>query len=94
MTAMLLTASILVGCGPAPKVAKTDFAPALPGADEAGTIAAALLPGSGNTLTFPVRDALLNSIYFEKDATLVLYYYKGKTTYKYRLSLANGKLTR
>lgn len=40
------------------------------------------------------RDPLLNSIYFEKDATLVLYYYRGKTTYKYRLSLANGKLTR
>lgn len=40
------------------------------------------------------RDALLNSIYFEKDATLVLYYYKGRTTYKYRLSLANGKLVR
>lgn len=40
------------------------------------------------------RDPLLNSIYFEKEATLVLYYYRGKTTYKYRLSLANGKLTR
>jgi len=40
------------------------------------------------------RDALLNSIYFEKETNLALYYYRGKTTYKYHLSLANGKLVR
>ena len=39
------------------------------------------------------RDKLLNTIYFESDGvTLVLYYYKGKTTFKYRLSTASHTL--
>ena len=39
------------------------------------------------------RDKLLNTIYFETDGTtLVLYYYKGKTTFKYRLSTASHTL--
>lgn len=37
---------------------------------------------------------LLNSIYFEKENNLVLFYYKGKTTFKYRLNLSSGKLVR
>jgi len=39
-------------------------------------------------------DRLLNSIYFESGSTLVLFYYKGRTTFKYRLALANGSLKR
>ena len=35
------------------------------------------------------RDQLLNSIYFERNAALVLYYYKGNTTYKKRVNLAS-----
>lgn len=39
------------------------------------------------------RDKLLNTIYFESDGvTLVLFYYKGKTTLKYRLSTASHTL--
>lgn len=39
------------------------------------------------------RDKLLNTIYFESDGvTLVLFYYKGKTTFKYRLSTASHTL--
>lgn len=39
------------------------------------------------------RDRLLNTIYFERDGvTLALFYYKGKTTFKYRLSTASGTL--
>lgn len=38
-------------------------------------------------------DKLLNTIYFESDGvTLVLFYYKGKTTFKYRLSTASHTL--
>lgn len=36
-------------------------------------------------------DAILNSIYFENANTLVLYYYKGKTTFKVRINLATKK---
>lgn len=39
-------------------------------------------------------DRLLNSIYFEKGSTLCLYYYKGKTTFKYRVNLANKSIKR
>lgn len=39
-------------------------------------------------------DRLLNSIYFEKGSTLCLFYYKGKTTFKYRVNLANKSLKR
>lgn len=35
------------------------------------------------------RDQLLNSIYFERNTALVLYYYKGNTTYKKRVNLAS-----
>lgn len=38
------------------------------------------------------RDQLLNSIYFERNAALVLYYYKGNTTYKKRVNLASKAL--
>ena len=39
------------------------------------------------------RDKLLNTIYFESDGvTLVLFYYKGRTTIKYRLSTASHTL--
>lgn len=39
------------------------------------------------------RSKRLNTIYFETDGTtLVLYYYKGKTTFKYRLSTASHTL--
>lgn len=38
------------------------------------------------------RDQLLNTIYFENDNTLALYYYKGKTTYKWHLNLATKAL--
>ena len=40
------------------------------------------------------RGKLLNSIYFENDTSLVLFYYKGKTTFKYRVNLANARITR
>ncbi len=40
------------------------------------------------------RGKLLNSIYFENDTSLVLFYYRGKTTFKYRVNLANAKITR
>lgn len=39
-------------------------------------------------------DRLLSSIYFEKGATLCLFYYKGKTTFKYRVNLSNKSLKR
>ena len=39
-------------------------------------------------------DRLLNNIYFESGSTLALFYYKGRTTFKYRLTLANGSLRR
>ena len=39
------------------------------------------------------RSKRLNTIYFETDGTtLVLFYYKGKTTFKYRLSTASHTL--
>ena len=40
------------------------------------------------------RDRLLNNIYFESGSNLVLFYYHGRRTYKYRLNLANTRLTR
>lgn len=39
-------------------------------------------------------DRLLNNIYFESGSTLALFYYQGRTTFKYRLTLANGSLRR
>lgn len=39
------------------------------------------------------RDNFLNSIYFESDGvTLVMFYYRGRTTFKYRLSTASQML--
>ena len=40
------------------------------------------------------RDKYLNTIYFEKGATLCLYYYKGRTTFKYRINLSSKSITR
>ena len=40
------------------------------------------------------RDKLLNNIYFEDDASLALFYYKGKTTFKNRINLANRTIRR
>ena len=40
------------------------------------------------------RDRYLNTIYFEKGATLCLYYYKGRTTFKYRINLSSKNITR
>lgn len=40
------------------------------------------------------RDQLLNTIYFEDDNTLDLFYYKGKTTFKYRINLATKAIRR
>ena len=40
------------------------------------------------------RDQLLNTIYFEDDNTLDLFYYKGKTTFKYRINLASKAIRR
>lgn len=40
------------------------------------------------------RDKLLNSIYFEDDASLALFYYKGKTTFKHRINLASRTIRR
>lgn len=37
---------------------------------------------------------LLNNIYFEDGSSLVLFYYHGKKTFKYRLNLANKSLKR
>jgi hypothetical protein len=39
-------------------------------------------------------DPLLNSIYFENSNSLVLYYYKGRTTYKVRINMANKTIRR
>ena len=40
------------------------------------------------------RDKLLNNIYFEDDNSLALFYYKGKTTFKNRINLANRSIRR
>lgn len=40
------------------------------------------------------RDKLLNSIYFEDDSSLALFYYKGKTTFKNRINLASRAIRR
>ena len=40
------------------------------------------------------RDQLLNTIYFENDNTLDLFYYKGRTTFKVRVNLATKNLRR
>ena len=40
------------------------------------------------------RDKLLNSIYFEGDSTLDMFYYKGRTTFKLRLNLSSKQLRR
>lgn len=40
------------------------------------------------------RDKLLNTIYFEDDASLALFYYKGKTTFKHHVNLANRSIRR
>lgn len=40
------------------------------------------------------RDKLLNTIYFEGDNTLVLFYYQGNKTFKIRVNLANKTVTR
>lgn len=40
------------------------------------------------------RDKLLNSIYFENDTSLAMFYYKGNTTFKYHVNLANRSLRR
>ena len=40
------------------------------------------------------RDKLLNNIYFEDDANLALFYYKGRTTFKNRINLANRTIRR
>lgn len=37
-------------------------------------------------------DKILNNIYFESTNSLVLYYYKGKTTYKVRVNLSNKEV--
>lgn len=39
-------------------------------------------------------DRLLNSVYFSNGSYLTMFYYKGKTTFTYRLNLANGTLQR
>mgnify|MGYP006328301333 FL=1 len=39
-------------------------------------------------------DPLLNTIYFENANSLVLYYYKGRTTYKVRINMANKTIAR
>lgn len=39
------------------------------------------------------RNQLLNTIYFESTNSLVLYYYKGKSTFKIRVNLANKAVT-
>lgn len=40
------------------------------------------------------RDKLLNTIYFEDENTLDMFYYKGKTTFKYKVNLAAKSLKR
>ena len=40
------------------------------------------------------RDKLLNSIYFEDDSSLALFYYKGRTTFKNRINLASRTIRR
>ncbi|MBR3012748.1 MAG: hypothetical protein IKH60_05450 [Bacteroidales bacterium] len=40
------------------------------------------------------RDKLLNNIYFEDDTNLALFYYKGRTTFKNRINLANRTIRR
>ena len=40
------------------------------------------------------RDKLLNNIYFEDDANLALFYYKGKATFKNRINLASRTIRR
>ncbi len=40
------------------------------------------------------RDQLLNTIYFENDNTLDLFYYKGRTTFKVRVNLATKNMRR
>lgn len=40
------------------------------------------------------RDKLLNNIYFEDDANLALFYYKGRTTFKNRINLASRTIRR
>lgn len=37
---------------------------------------------------------LLNTIYFENNTSLVLYYYHGRTTYKVRINMANKTISR
>lgn len=39
-------------------------------------------------------DRLLNSIYFSNGSNLNMFYYKGNTTFKYILNLANGSISR
>ena len=66
------------------------------------TVICALKAGGEYTLVWcePVcknkkTDRLLNSIYFESDGTtLNLFYYKGNTTFKYRISLASQSIKR
>ena len=40
------------------------------------------------------RDPFINTIYFENDNTLDMFYYKGRTTFKVRVNLANKNLRR
>lgn len=40
------------------------------------------------------KDPFLNTIYFENANSLVLYYYKGRTTYKIRINMANKTIVR
>lgn len=40
------------------------------------------------------RDPFINTIYFENANSLVLYYYKGRTTYKVRVNMANKTIAR
>lgn len=39
-------------------------------------------------------DRLLNTVYFENDNTLCLYYYEGRKTFKYRVNLASKAIKR
>ncbi|MGN1225716.1 MAG: hypothetical protein ACI4TL_00600 [Candidatus Cryptobacteroides sp.] len=40
------------------------------------------------------KDRYLSTVYFENANSLVLYFYKGKTTFKYRINLANRTISR
>lgn len=40
------------------------------------------------------KDRMLNTIYFEKGSTLCLFYYQGRTTFKYRINLSNKSIQR